>query len=686
MAGGLPAPGAGGASPSPNYPAPATEPAPGYRPALDGVRALAVAAVILYHGGVQRARGGFLGVDVFFVISGYLITALLVRERARSGRIAFGDFYRRRARRLLPALVAMVAAVLVVQRITGELTGATKGDALSALFYVPNWRFILAHRSYFQQFAAPSPFEHTWSLGIEEQWYLVWPVLLAVALGAGGAARARRRLERGDPQLRDRTGAARRQLGVAALALGGALASAGVTAALYDPTGDPSRAYFGTDARAQGLLLGAVLALTFGRLARLPRWALAGLGWAGLASVAAVAMTAPDTASWLYRGGFLAVSAGAGALLLAVEADPRGALGRILGARPAALVGRLSYSLYLWHWPVFVFLTPARAGVHGSPLLGLRIAVTAVLSSASFVLLERPVRNLDWSRVRRGLAVAVVGVAVAAVLLPAATLLGPPKRGITSTPAAATIPEPAASGAAAPPSRPLRVLVVGDSVAVTLAARTPPALLSQVTVTSRALLGCGVVPGATVIGGRVFPPPADCAAWRDDWRAGVAADHPDVVVVLVGAWEVADHRVDGRTLRVGTAAYAQLVESAVRDGLDIVTQAGEPVALLTAPCYHEESRDLGGSASPRNDPDRVAWVNDRLRAAAAGVPGVSVVDLHAYLCPGEHFLAERGGEQLRYDGVHFSDAGAADVWNWLLPQLESLAAPAGGTAGTPAGR
>ena len=210
-----------------------------YQPALDGVRALAVTAVLVFHAGVAALPGGFLGVDAFFVLSGFLITSLLLGEYRRDGRIRLGGFWLRRARRLLPALLLLVAFVAIAFR--GVLTTLDlrllRDDALAALGYVANWRMIYRGDDYFTQTAAPSPLQHTWSLGIEEQFYVLWPLIVVVVLWVG--ARSRRLLFW--------------------LCVAGAAASAVACAVLYDPF-DVNRAYFGTDARAQALLIGCALA------------------------------------------------------------------------------------------------------------------------------------------------------------------------------------------------------------------------------------------------------------------------------------------------------------------------------------------------------------------------------------------------------------------------------------------
>jgi len=213
----------------------------GYYPALDGIRAFAVAAVVLFHAGVTGVSGGFLGVDTFFVLSGFLITSLLLTERLRTGRIGLTAFWMRRVRRLIPGLLVMLAATVMTGHylLDGDELGLLRTDALAALGYVANWRMIFRGTGYVAATAIPSPLQHTWSLGIEEQFYLLWPVLVAGLLGWLAVRKARWIL--------------------AICCAVGAIASAWLCAHLYQPD-SISRAYYGTDTRAQALLVGAALA------------------------------------------------------------------------------------------------------------------------------------------------------------------------------------------------------------------------------------------------------------------------------------------------------------------------------------------------------------------------------------------------------------------------------------------
>ena len=350
----------------------------GYIPALDGLRALAVVAVLVYHAGVGWLPGGFLGVDVFFVLSGYLITVLLTDEHARTGTISLRGFWARRARRLLPALYALLFtttfAVLVFYR--EELAGL-RGQLWSALSYVTNWYFIASEQSYFAAIERPAILQHLWSLAIEEQFYLAWPLVLLVLLRLSGGRRGP----------------------VATVAVIAAAASTIWMAVLFEPTADPSRVYYGTDTRASGLLLGAALGLLWRPTAtwrdgdEVSLVALDLAGWAALATLVACFVGIDEFDAFLYRGGF-AVVAVASTTAIASAVHPSTVIGRALGRRLFTWVGLRSYALYLWHWPIFV-LTRPEIDVPWSPYptLALRLVLTLAAAEASYRYVEVPIRN-----------------------------------------------------------------------------------------------------------------------------------------------------------------------------------------------------------------------------------------------------------------------------------------------------
>ena len=358
--------------------------------ALDGLRAVAVIAVITYHLWPEHLPSGFLGVDLFMVLSGFLITGLLVREHAAHGRIRLGTFWLRRFRRLVPAALLLLVAVGLWIHLAGDraLAPTVRSHGLAALTYVTNWRLVAEGTTYGASTSDPSPLLHLWSLAIEEQFYVVWPVVLVAVLAL---ASGRRRVA----------------LAVAAI---GAVTSATLMLVLYDPGRDPLRIYYGTDTRAQAFLIGAVVALVAPRLgARHLRYASA-VGVAAL--VVLVAGMRFDLSDVLYRGGFTVVAIGAACACLAATIP--GGVTFALDRPLLRGIGRISYALYLWHWPAIVLLTPERTGLDGAPLVVLQLAVTVGGALLSWYLVERPVRTLA----RPSLALAgAAGIAVAGVAL-----------------------------------------------------------------------------------------------------------------------------------------------------------------------------------------------------------------------------------------------------------------------------
>jgi peptidoglycan/LPS O-acetylase OafA/YrhL len=347
-----------------------------YMPGIDALRAIAVLAVFAYHAGVGWMPGGFLGVDVFFVISGYLITSLLLAEYRRGGHISLGRFWVRRARRLLPAVGVLIAATMVVAAIVEpERIDALRGDALASLTYVANWHFIFDHQSYFEQFQRPSLFRHLWSLSVEEQFYLFWPLVFAAGMKLGG----------------------RRRLLVGVLA--GALASVALAWVLFDPQ-DASRVYYGTDTHAVGLLLGVALALVWGpwdlRRGSPGRWTgpvLDAVGVLALGYVVLSFLEVHDYDLGLFHGGYLWLAL-CTAILIGVLAHPAARLGGMLARPPMVWLGLRSYSFYLWHWPVLALTRPGiDVSMPRGFLIPLQLLAVLALAELSYRFVERPFRR-----------------------------------------------------------------------------------------------------------------------------------------------------------------------------------------------------------------------------------------------------------------------------------------------------
>ncbi len=461
----------------------ATAPPPrlGYIPALDGLRALAVIAVLLYHADQGWIPGGFLGVDVFFVISGYLITCLLLSDWQQHGKVGLKRFWFRRARRLLPALFAMLFVVsLYAILFLPDVVDQLRGEVIAALLYVENWFLVFRDLSYFQSAGRQPMLQHVWSLAVEEQFYLLWPLIMVFALA--------------------RWGKSSRALLIGILA--GVAVSTIEMAILYQPYTDPSRVYYGTDTRVAALLLGAALAFVWAP------WRLAGkTGRNAAILLDVVAVISAFVLFWmflnvdyfdpnLWRGGFL-LAAMASAMLIAATVHPASRLTPwLLGFAVFRWIGVRSYGIYLWHWPIYMVTRPhSDIPLTGLPLLVLRLGLTFAFAAASYKFIEEPIRHgaieRRWAmyrsstgETRRKLATGFAWAAVALTVGIVAMVVGLAAGGSTAAPpgfgnqtsvllkpgqgtATTTAPgstDPTTSQTTAPAPAPTTVTAFGDSV------------------------------------------------------------------------------------------------------------------------------------------------------------------------------------------------------------------------------
>ncbi len=347
-----------------------------YMPGLDGLRALSVFAVIAYHLGSGLAPGGLLGVNLFFVLSGYLITGILLSQIKSQGRINIADFWLRRIRRLYPALLAMLAGLAIWALLFDPARFVSwRQEMLASVFYASNWYLIFHEVSYFESFGPPSPLGHLWSLAIEAQFYLIWPFLL----GFGVRLFQHRKW-------------------LIALTLLIALISAAAMALLYIPGSDPGRVYYGTDTRAFALMLGAIAAMLWPfdsmsrAISKKYRFALDASGIVALSIVLWMIVKTDQYETFLYQFGFLFFSI-AGAVLVVVLAHPANRLVLLFGWPPICLIGKLSYGIYLWHFPVIILSSPLINTTGPDPLRSVcQIAVSILLAAASYYLIEKPIR------------------------------------------------------------------------------------------------------------------------------------------------------------------------------------------------------------------------------------------------------------------------------------------------------
>jgi peptidoglycan/LPS O-acetylase OafA/YrhL len=658
------------------------------RPALDGVRALAVTGVLAYHlgGGEGSAvRGGFLGVDVFFVLSGYLITGLLLDERRRVGRIDLVAFWFRRARRLLPALVVVVVAVSawIWWSQAPETWPARRADLLWTLAYGTNWHLAATGQDYFAAYAGASPVLHTWSLAIEEQFYLAWPLLIAA-----GFAASRTRV----------TGRTGRLLGVALLGLA-VLGSAWTLAASWSPT-DPSPAYYGTPGRVQELLVGALLAVLAPSLRALPAAVAAAAAAIGTAGLVGAMLLLPGDGPVYFRGGALAVALLAAALILGVERAPACLAARALSWRPAVALGAVSYGVYLWHWPV-VLAVPIPVGAGELDVLRVevgRLLLVVLLAGLSYRLVERPaiegrLPGIGSSR-RRFAAVGVPVYAGAAVIAVTATALPGALGSQLADRADRACPHErpevlqSCVKVDAGPGSPVLALL-GDSTARALApGLDAEAGRRRLTWVQAAWPRCSAT-GLLIVPNDLPGPDASALGCAEQATAAVdeALDRyrPDVVLVAETWSDYQDLLVGGVRLPAASPAHRAALVHAFTDLVDRVAARGGRTVLLELPPRGES---LGQSvaagrpaATPRppdaNETDRLAFNADLAAVVVARPHVASIVSITDVLCPaGGRCPALLHGMLARTDGIHYTGAYARVLAPVLLDRVAATAAGA----------
>lgn len=626
----------------------------GHKPALDGIRAVAVASVMAYHFDVGSARGGFLGVDMFFVLSGYLITSLLLVEWERSATLDFSAFWARRARRLLPALVLVLLAVSAWASVAAhtDQLGTIRWDSIWTLFYGANWHFIASEQSYFDIFRDPPPLRHAWSLAIEEQFYLVWPLVTFAGLAL---ARGRRFL-----------------LGVTCVI--GVGVSTVLMARWYEAS-DPSRSYYGTDTRAAQLLVGALLAialLAWEPRTRGARRATQLAGFAGAAFCVWAFFGVEDRASWLYHGGFLLFAVATAAVIAASVQPDRTPLHALLTLPALRWVGAISYGLYLWHWPIAVACTEGRTGLSGWALTFVRVVLTVVAASLSYYFLELPIRQGGWLRGRVAHVVApLAGVVTAVVIIVSTVGASPPPEFLVAR------PDEARARPASVPAAPLRaseaelgiarMLLLGDSVADTLS--TPlqeEAARHGVALTSITRPGCGMTTAVPLRqDGTEVPWGAACARATADYQSGAIREFAPDAVLWLSTWETSDLLAGDVRAAFGTPPGDALLLAELESARERVTAAGARLVLVTVPRPADTSEVEPLRA---DEGDRRRHLNRLFHRFASRHPSdVAVADLASIVCPSiSSCPAIVDGVVLRpRDGNHFEGDGPA----WVAPRL-----------------
>jgi peptidoglycan/LPS O-acetylase OafA/YrhL len=683
----------------PRRPARPSAPSMGYQPGLDGLRAISVIAVICYHAGFGWMHGGFFGVEVFFVVSGFLITSLLIEERERTGRIALRQFWYRRARRLLPALGAVLVTVATWAAVFGsdEQLSQLRRDLPWSIFYVANWGQIVGGVPYFAA-GDPSPLRHLWSLAVEEQWYLLWPFAFVVL--------ARKRLTP--------TQSAGWLIGIAAAIMvftfwlhSGDSPLLGGPLGVFEGSDRTNFMYLSTITRSTGLLLGAAAAFVW-RPWRAPIAALhvpghrldvvCGVAIGALVCIFGVAVI---TDGYVYQWLLPLVSLLSLAAVLAVVHPAAHGARAVFSTTPLVEIGRRSYGLYLWHWPIFVFVG-ATNGSGGRFMVA--IVVTAIASELCYQYVETPIREgalgFWWSNQgpQRWSRLALAGVLGLGLLAFYSNVeqfdaaaggddaefvlrTSEPEPVDANVPAGSTpqaeqtpgtvveqpVAEPVVASTA--PLLPRHVAIVGDSQAHALAINLPDGIGDTFVITDGSVEGCGVHDAGRVLSARdgFTNSFSICQGWQQRWAA--AAAQADVALVVIGAWDVFDVEIDGTTYVFGTPAFDELFTGELRSGIDAMVATGAKVALLEVACMRPE--DVDGAGVPalpeRGDDARIAHLNDLLRGVAAADPtNVTFVAGPTAWCGDEAIATDLGH---RWDGVHVYKPGAKLIYETIAPEL-----------------
>jgi peptidoglycan/LPS O-acetylase OafA/YrhL len=681
------------ASGAPNDTLPRPEPHLGRIPALDGIRALGIMMVLFFHGGFSWAGGGFFGVDVFFVLSGFLITGLLVSEYRQHAGIGLARFWGHRARRLVPALLVMLIGIALygILAAPSDTLGQLRSDSLATLLYVNNWHLVTGGQGYFAALNTPRPLLHTWSLSIEEQFYLVWPLIVLGILKLTGSLKA-----------------------LLVLTVLGAGASAVAMAVVFGNGSGESRSYYGTDTRAQALLVGAALAVMLAnplphrrsgpvtttslvRLMRLSPGAhvtLVAVGGIGLVAVVRMSVVDSSATAWIYRGGFTLVALATAGIIASVALVPESPWARLLSLRPVRYIGAISYGLYLFHWPIFVFVDNSRTGLVGWPLFLVRVGLSFAVAAASFHFLEMPVRRgvlrgwQTWATAPLAIGGAVALVLGATAGATAAVNVEPDRAG-SLTPMYGTPRggDPGTSAivpmVAAGTGGPIRVLLVGDSEASFLGfGLGPDSARYGVDFQGDGVFGCGLLTGTTQFhgiyvnghvgkrGGHVL---VSCDVQLARWKADVAAYHPDVVMLADGEYEVRNQRIGTKWLHIGGSVFDRRETKALTDATRVLGSTGATVILLNAP-YYKQREQSNGLPWPEDDPNRVNRYNALLHLVAARSPlNLVVADVNTKLDPSGRFTTDIDGQAVRFaDGIHVTAAGARMISPWLLSMSAQL--------------
>jgi peptidoglycan/LPS O-acetylase OafA/YrhL len=659
-----------------------------FRPDVQGLRAVAILLVVLFHADIPGVHGGYVGVDVFFVISGFVITGVLLRERASKDRTSLRSFYGRRARRILPAAsVVLVVTIVAAYSFLGASSGReTAVDGQWAAVFLANVHFALTSTNYLASQQPPSALQNYWSLAVEEQFYVVFPTMFMVA-----ASLFTRR------SLRARLGIMLVVVIVVSFVLSVVLTSSNAASAFFSPF-----------ARAWELALGCLIAVSTENLKRVPPAIAALFTWLGLLAI--LVATFVFTSMTEYPGSLVAVPVIGAALVIAGgTAQPRWGVESLLRLPPFQWLGLISFSLYLWHWPVLIIATQ-RKGATQLPVVDnlLWLLVALGLAVATYILLENPVRRAkalvrsSWASVTLGACLIIASVGVATVEVQRTS------EGVSSALAAAEPgsvchpeykKEEAALRAAVrdgqfpkgidPGAQELQMVVVGDSTACTMVeGLAAVGDVDGVRVADGTVIGCGVVSGRIppyYYGGVNFERlTKNCQAEansRED--SAIAERRPNVI--LWGSQEerasiLATSGSGNKVLVTGTPEWKAVMLSRMNARVTRFLATGAKVVLLLQPAFVE----TGSPTKPTEDDREFERLNGLLKDVAAAHPGrVTTINLAARVCPTgppcPYIVDGIGASQaygngVRADGEHYGLAGSLWVAEWLLPKIRAFVA------------
>ena len=653
----------------------------GYEPSLDGIRAFSVIAVMLYHANIAWLPGGFLGVEVFFVVSGFLITSLLIEERESTQHIDLKQFWIRRARRLLPALFIMLSATAVsVAFFAKDSAPDFRRDVLPSLGYFSNWWQIFAVKTpYFAASSLPV-LRHLWSLAVEEQWYLIWPLLFTVVFGA--------------KWMRSKFS------GMLLVVCSGAVMATTALRFAQDNETRTNFLYLSTVTRSSGLLLGAAVAMLWRpwRKTSPSSWWRSSIADAlALVSIAVIGVlmaTVHVADVRLYQGGLVATTV-ASAVVIAVVMRPNGLIIKKFFSQDFFVeVGRRSYGLYLWHWPIFVVAHARDSGNR----FAVALAATIIINEFVYQFVEIPTRQGalgNWWRNRqqlsamhRRLPLLIAAAVVASLGMTGIKVVGIEARDLAIDTSTAnvifSVPTTVASASSLPAASttsttiaklPRKLVIVGDSQAHSLAINKPSGMEKTFVVADGSIDGCGIYDRGVGVGGtngnfrRNF---ANCVGFEKSWAKSATKAKADVALVVIGAWEVLDLKINSFAFAFNTSPADTMFRTQMQRGIDALRATGATVALLEVACMRPvDSKGGPVPALPqRGDDTRTRHLNDLLREIAAPEDdGVFFVSGPTEWCNDPKISTSLS---YRWDGVHAYKPGAKLIFETIATSILQL--------------